>query len=686
MIFNFYPDDQVINALVWTIIHSIWQFTAIALIMAVLLRVFQKQASDKKYLIALGSLILSFFTGIVTFCYFYFDTPGQDLALLIGHQINSTPVFVDDKSYLSSAIDWIDKYQTPVFYTWVTGVIMFGFRFVLSAVYVEFLSKSSTPVYCQDTFRAFRRVSNHYGVAQSISIGESKYVKSPMILGFIKPIILFPIGIINQLSTEEAEAILAHEIAHFVRKDIYINIIQNLMEALLYYHPAIWWISANIRLERESCCDDLAIRYMGDNIHYARTLLKIQEMAHNTKSPVLALNFSKRESFFSNRIKRILNMAQTRNYLKEKIITSLVLIGVLMFITKEMAGTGHSKIDKISEADKLKQEVNIVVNDSIPNKRESVRIQKKTNDSDISIAIEDGNITELEIDGKKIDKKDYDKYKDIIAEVKPRPSRNGQNRMFYFGDEEGPGAFNFRFDKDMLIDSFMNGFDANRFQHFRDFNDFGMNREEVDKKMEKLNEELGKMDKLHGNLRMDKAQKEKLLEEMGKMKELNRKDFGMSKEQMESLQKEMSKLRFNFDGIDSMKFNIEDFNFPDMKEWGDGQNFRFFGFGDDDNSFGNGYNRDDDFSSKIRNRNGAENFSDAIGNALNRDGLLITEKENKVELTGKYLKINGEKQPTNIFEKYKRIFEESSGTTLEKNSKLQFSFMGKEPKRKYRIY
>jgi len=123
-----------------------------------------------------------------------------------------------------------------------------------------------------------------------------------------------------------------------------------------------------------------------------------------------------------------------------------------------------------------------------------------------------------------------------------------------------------------------------------------------------------------------------------------------------------------------------------MKEWGDGQNFRFFGFGDDDNSFGNGYNRDDDFSSKIRNRNGAENFSDAIGNALNRDGLLITEKENKVELTGKYLKINGEKQPTNIFEKYKRIFEESSGTTLEKNSKLQFSFMGKEPKRKYRIY
>jgi hypothetical protein len=83
---------------------------------------------------------------------------------------------------------------------------------------------------------------------------------------------------------------------------------------------------------------------------------------------------------------------------------------------------------------------------------------------------------------------------------------------------------------------------------------------------------------------------------------------------------------------------------------------------------------------------GNNNFSDAIGNALNRDGLLIPNQSNKVELTGKHLKINGEKQPNNIYQKYRRIFEEESGTTLEKNSKLQFSFEGKEAKRKYKVY
>jgi beta-lactamase regulating signal transducer with metallopeptidase domain len=154
------------------------------------------------------------------------------------------------------------------------GVILFIAKFVISMVYVEFLSGTNTPIYCLETYRAFKKTCQHYRISKNISIGESKYIKTPMILGLFKPIILFPIGVINQLDMSETEAILAHELAHFVRKDIYINVIQTFMEALLYYHPAIWWISSNIRLERESCCDDLAIGYLGDNVHYAKTLVK----------------------------------------------------------------------------------------------------------------------------------------------------------------------------------------------------------------------------------------------------------------------------------------------------------------------------------------------------------------------------------------------------------------------------
>jgi len=83
---------------------------------------------------------------------------------------------------------------------------------------------------------------------------------------------------------------------------------------------------------------------------------------------------------------------------------------------------------------------------------------------------------------------------------------------------------------------------------------------------------------------------------------------------------------------------------------------------------------------------GSRSTSGVLGSQLNKDGLLLPQKENKIELTGKYLKINGEKQPSNIWNKYKRIFEEESGTTLEKNSRITFHFLGKESKRTYKAY
>ncbi len=234
--------------------------------MSVLLKIYQQGKSTLKYYIALGSLTFAFLTAIFTYCYYYFENSGQDITLFVHNIGDYSPATFQENNLLLSLKSWIDQYQLPVFYTWMMGVVLFCLRFILSVIYVEFLSGTSAPIYCQETFKAFRRVCLHYKVSENITIGESKYVKSPMILGFIKPIILFPIGVINQLDISETEAILAHELAHFVRKDIYINIIQNLMEVLLYYHPAIWWISANIRLERESCCDELAIGYMASMI------------------------------------------------------------------------------------------------------------------------------------------------------------------------------------------------------------------------------------------------------------------------------------------------------------------------------------------------------------------------------------------------------------------------------------
>ncbi|MBK9735370.1 MAG: M56 family metallopeptidase [Saprospiraceae bacterium] len=635
------PADHHVQALVWMIIHSIWQFGSIALAMSFLLKKYQNHRASIRYNIALASLVMAFLTAAATFLY-YLDAQESDIfpILVTNMGLTTSDLVALENDGLHHLYSWIDQHRLTIFNIWLMGIALFSMRFIFALGYVEFLSRTSKPILSLQTQQSFEKLYKHLQIRQNIKIGESSYVKSPMILGFLKPIILFPLGVINQLDVVEVEAILAHELAHFVRKDIYVNVIQTIIEVLFYYHPAIWWISTNIKVERENCCDDLAIQYVGNNIQYAKTLVKMQEMNSNI-SPVLALNFSNRNSYFSNRIKRILNMTQTRNYLKEKIVTSLALVLLVMIFSKDLTGSNKNDISKQkAEAKAVQAEVEVMVtSDTMPQRRESITIQKKTNDREVKIAMENGKVTDLEVDGKKIAEEDYDKYKDIIAEVKPGRMGKGNTHMFYFGDGKMPEEF----DMDMFKGNLGN------------LDELYFDQSRLNEQMEKLQGKLGGMQF-----------------ELGKLDSMN----------------------FNFKGLDSFNFNFGNLAFPKWEELKNNHGMKLFRF--DDNGPGNFQFRDEtggdfpDFDNedfpRFDRREGEANFSETIGNALNRDGLLIPGQENKIELSGKHLKINGEKQPGNIWNKYKRIFEENSGTTLQKNSKLEFKFQGKESKRKYRVY
>jgi beta-lactamase regulating signal transducer with metallopeptidase domain len=76
--------------------------------------------------------------------------------------------------------------------------------------------------------------------------------------------ILLPASAISGLSTSQIELILAHELAHVRRHDWLVNFAQIVIEALLFYHPAMWWVSNQIRKERENCCDDMAVAISDD--------------------------------------------------------------------------------------------------------------------------------------------------------------------------------------------------------------------------------------------------------------------------------------------------------------------------------------------------------------------------------------------------------------------------------------
>ena len=119
---------------------------------------------------------------------------------------------------------------------------------------------------------------------------ESALVDVPTVIGWMKPVILLPASALAGLSPAQLEAILAHELAHIRRHDYLVNLLQTLVETLLFYHPAVWWLSRRIRIERENCCDDLAVSLCGDPVAYAQALADLEELRGRGGQLVMAAN------------------------------------------------------------------------------------------------------------------------------------------------------------------------------------------------------------------------------------------------------------------------------------------------------------------------------------------------------------------------------------------------------------
>ena len=123
-----------------------------------------------------------------------------------------------------------------------------------------------------------KELADLLGINRAVELAESASVGVPTVVGWLKPVILLPASALTGLSTEQLEAILAHELAHIKRGDYLVNILQTVVEILGFYHPAVWWVSHKIRVERENCCDDLAVSIRGDRVGYARALTSMEEI------------------------------------------------------------------------------------------------------------------------------------------------------------------------------------------------------------------------------------------------------------------------------------------------------------------------------------------------------------------------------------------------------------------------
>lgn len=265
-----------LQAIGWALLHSLWQGALLALLAAVMLWLARRRSAEFRYAIAsttLGLLVLAF-AGTLAWISAGGDPLSTTEVVLItpmgeGGGLGSWMFRLH--AVLGPWIPWL-------FLAWVLG---FSLRLVqvghaMAWLYGPCLGSIQPPP--AEWLARFEALRIRARVRMPVRLGLSNQVDSLVVLGWLKPVVLVPAAAFLALSPEALEALLAHELAHVRRGDFLANLVQTLAEALLFYHPAVWWLSRRIRQEREHCCDDAAVQACGDPILYASALVGLEEL------------------------------------------------------------------------------------------------------------------------------------------------------------------------------------------------------------------------------------------------------------------------------------------------------------------------------------------------------------------------------------------------------------------------
>ncbi len=337
--------NALTQALAWTVIHSLWQGILVALVAALILWLMRFRSAKARYVVAYSSLMLLLTVVVLTFFTVFSTENGRytegslfvkkngDAAVWNTLQIVGNQSFIE-KIWVSIHA-FLNQNAALIATAWGLGFLFFGLRLAFGWHILRGRQRrGGTPLDAkwQDILRQLQR---QLSIARPIPLVEAAWAQMPLTIGWLKPMIFLPIGMVNRLNPTEVEAILAHELAHIAGRDYFFNFLQAFVEVLLYYHPAVWWLSSVIRNERELRCDDVAIQLCGgDKLAYAKMLVALQEQfeALDTPPPKLALAIGKRPSFLLRRVKRLFNSPKKESTIMEKMmITGLLLCGMFLF-------------------------------------------------------------------------------------------------------------------------------------------------------------------------------------------------------------------------------------------------------------------------------------------------------------------------------------------------------------------
>jgi TonB family protein len=292
------------HALGWALLHFVWQGALVALLLWCALALVDVRRPRVRYALCCGALVLLAALPLATFVQLgRLDALGRRGAVAVAPWvIEVSAVNAAGEPWPARAMAALDAAAPMLPWVWLAGVAVCAGRLGIGLAGARRLRRVGVAAPEEAIVREFGEVAERVGVRRVVRLLESVWVEAPTVVGWLRPAVLLPLGCFAGLSTVQVEALLAHELAHIRRHDYLVSVLQSVVEALLFYHPAVWWVSRQVRRERECCCDEIAAAVAGDRLAYARALEQLEGQRSGMSAVILAAN----GGVLTMRIKRLL--------------------------------------------------------------------------------------------------------------------------------------------------------------------------------------------------------------------------------------------------------------------------------------------------------------------------------------------------------------------------------------------
>ncbi len=435
---------ETIPALCWTLIHSLWQGLLLAVAASIILLCTKRSTPALRYNLLTGAFLF-FIIGILFTFYMQLNkvSGNENVSATIitgltekSTTITTSPLIENQATITATVTSFFNRNANVIVFVWFL-IMLFRCSRMISGLYsihrIKRRQVSDPGIFWNERIQI---LSAKLRVNKTVKFLQSGIATIPMVVGYFKPVILFPAGLLASLPQDEVEAILLHELAHVRRKDYLVNILQHFMEVFFFFNPAAIWVSALIKTERENCCDDIAVSQTRNKLNYINALIAFQEYSLGRQQYATALAGNK--DHLLQRVKRIIyNNNKTLNAMEKLMLASgLAIAGLLALAfspneTRPYAkGFAANQTSSIATAAKIPDSRH-VLKDTVP-----VTVSRKNTETGVDnintmvdgkrydLQLKNDEVTALRIDGERIPDEKIADYKTITGSIIKQAKEN----------------------------------------------------------------------------------------------------------------------------------------------------------------------------------------------------------------------------------------------------------------------